>query len=1168
MLFKAAAIRTKINLKILAGLIFCACLNFTYSQIFAQRIPVVVHIISNNPNAVTDAQIINAIQDLNDAFAHTGAYGAGPGANTGISFCLARKDPNGGNTNGITRTQSVLADFDGDIENTRLKDLVSWDSRQYCNIWYVENIREEIFPMYSCGAWTRMREGGYATFSAGGDYLDGIVTTGFGSLLAHEMGHYLGLLHTFTIGGCGNNNCAIDGDGVCDTPPSSVFGGSCTNPQNSCSTDTLSGFTVDVPDNNANFMSYSTCTNMFTEGQSAKMRNALATTRSSLLIDNKCDPPCAENIQAGFTRDNWFPSTGSTINFTSTSTGGSNYQWSVNGVVTGSNSPTFSFVFPANGKYSVTLKVYNGNPACFSTYTDDVIVTCGVMARFYPDKRIIASKAGIMLDTILFTNRSENATSYEWLMSNNKGMAEQVVDRGFNMQYAFADPGLYEVRLIAINGACRDTTETFSFTVEDPTVDGVLYFSNVQCFQQTSVRVTFSVCNNGYATIPAGTRISFYDTDPRLPGARKLDSTFIMTDPVLGECCGNNYTLDLRVQQLGLNSIYAVFNDTGNVLPVQLPNTSLPELSYTNNFTLVNGFKFTVGITPPNPTMEPGDTLQLNGIAGPGAIASYTWSPASGLSCTNCPAPLFISAKEDETKKLIAVSTFGCIDSGFATIKVPPADDFTITIQDITCYREDSLRASFTICNQFKRGVIPAGLKVSFYDSDPALGNAKLLSPVFQIAAGSNTACASFSHVFRGQGTATIFAVVNDRGVIPFQMPNDTLFLERDYTNNKTSFAYQADSMLLNPDDTLVLKNETVTVSILSTIYDPASVTWLQGSGYTLSCTNCISTQATVTGNSTLRVQMNNAFGCRITGLAKFSILPPDMEIRILETKCYTNEQTRVSFEICMNNSYDSVFKGIPVSFYDGDPRNSRPNLLGNNFRTPSARPGGCDTFSAVIRTPDNGNVYAIVNDKGGTIFPDTVFAETSFSNNMDSATVQKFTASLVPADTIIYRTGNVQLVADVRGGLLSSFNWQPAQYLSCLNCLTPLASPPYTQEFIFTAKNEYGCTAEASSLVRTYTDGQVHIPNAFTPNGDAKNDVFYVMGSRDISIIKDFSIYDRYGQRIYQVTNIPPNNPIYGWKGITAGKESEPGTYVYKVIIEFTDKRQELFKGSITLIR
>ena len=79
-------------------------LLLSFSMKAQVTIPVVVHIVSGNPDAVSDALIKAAIDDLNHAFAHTGPYASGPGANTGIRFCLATTDPDGGITSGITRT--------------------------------------------------------------------------------------------------------------------------------------------------------------------------------------------------------------------------------------------------------------------------------------------------------------------------------------------------------------------------------------------------------------------------------------------------------------------------------------------------------------------------------------------------------------------------------------------------------------------------------------------------------------------------------------------------------------------------------------------------------------------------------------------------------------------------------------------------------------------------------------------------------------------------------------------------------------------------------------------------------------------------------------------------------------------------------------------------------
>jgi len=183
-------------------------------------LPVVVHIINPNPASITDAQIINGINLLNDAFSKSGIYSASPGADTKIRFCLAKKDPDGGNSTGITRTTSFLsAHLNKDNEDARLKNLIQWDPSHYINIWLVIGIEGEAYADFICGSWYRLGVGGYATLPPGSGALDGIVVTGFGALLAHEMGHYLGLYHTFE-GGCVNNNCLTDGDKVCDTQQS------------------------------------------------------------------------------------------------------------------------------------------------------------------------------------------------------------------------------------------------------------------------------------------------------------------------------------------------------------------------------------------------------------------------------------------------------------------------------------------------------------------------------------------------------------------------------------------------------------------------------------------------------------------------------------------------------------------------------------------------------------------------------------------------------------------------------------------------------------------------------------------------------------------------------------------------------------------------------------
>ncbi|MDQ6609032.1 MAG: M43 family zinc metalloprotease, partial [Bacteroidota bacterium] len=540
-------------------------------------LPVAFHIVDDNTFAFSDAQVAAAIQDLNDAFSKSGIYSASIGADTRIQFCLAKKDPDGGITSGITRTESFISnDLNPVIEDAKLKNLVQWDPSQYINIWYIKSMHLEIIARFQCGVWTRLYAGGYATLPPGGGPTDGIVVTGLGVMLAHEMGHYLGLYHTFEGLNCRNFDCSVDGDRVCDTPPdASITSSPCASPENSCSTDTLSGFAVDMPDMISNFMDYSSaaCQNAFTQGQADRMKAAINTQRPGLLVD-KCSPPCPDAVLASFTRDNSYPLEGATINFTNTSTGATNYEWIVDGTVTAAT-PNFSTSFPVKGKYKVILKASNGG-SCYSTFTHYVFVTCGVTARFYTDKQQIAAKAPRYLDSIKFTNTSEGAASYQWLMANDKGMTEQVVSTSANFTYVFTTPANYTVRLIASNGSCLDTTSYFPIPVSDPTADGAVYINGVECYQQTKVRVSYYVCNSGYDGIPKNIPVSFYNSDPRIAGAQKITTVFF-PDSVRGQCCGILRTVIIDVGYKGLNQLYAVFNDSGNIVPVVFPNTSFIE---------------------------------------------------------------------------------------------------------------------------------------------------------------------------------------------------------------------------------------------------------------------------------------------------------------------------------------------------------------------------------------------------------------------------------------------------------------------------------------------------------------------------------------------------------------------------------------------------------------
>ncbi len=357
-------------------------------------IPVIVHIVHNGQavgvgDNISQAQVIDQINILNADFAGTGfnngnapAAFAGVKADCQITFCLAVKDPTGGilpepgidridrNVKGWTNGPYATAYI-----NATIKPNTIWDPTRYCNMW-VMNLGGGLL--------------GYATFPAGTSLTgvagggnatnDGVVmlNTAFGSIgtatpapynkgrtTTHELGHWLGLIHTW-----GDDGGACTGNDFCnDTPNSanSVFGCPALPFLDACAT-TAPGAMI------MNFMDYTddACMYLFTNDQKTRMHTAMTqgTYRSLLGTHGLCTTgppppppapgPAIANFSVGST-----PCVGQSFTPINNSTGDMplTYNWSCS-PPTASYSPnntvaTPAITFTAPGNYVLTLVATN-----------------------------------------------------------------------------------------------------------------------------------------------------------------------------------------------------------------------------------------------------------------------------------------------------------------------------------------------------------------------------------------------------------------------------------------------------------------------------------------------------------------------------------------------------------------------------------------------------------------------------------------------------------------------------------------------------------------------------------------------------------------------------------------------------------------------------------------
>lgn len=160
-------------------------------------------------------------------------------------------------------------------------------------------------------------------------------------------------------------------------------------------------------------------------------------------------------------------------------------------------------------------------------------------------------------------------------------------------------------------------------------------------------------------------------------------------------------------------------------------------------------------------------------------------------------------------------------------------------------------------------------------------------------------------------------------------------------------------------------------------------------------------------------------------------------------------------------------------------------------------------------------------------------------------------------ADTIIVRGTAVNLYAS--GG--DFYQWQPDSALTCALCPQTQGFPTQTTNYIVRVENLDGCLALDTVLVdvREEVANVLFIPNVLTPNGDGKNDTWFI---KNIELFPQnkVKILNRLGDVVYQ-SEYYNNN----WEGQYAGGKLPAGTYYY--ILDLGGN-WGIFKGPVTILR
>jgi hypothetical protein len=277
-------------------------------------IPVVVHIIHNGETIgsgsnIADSRITEQIERLNKDFRRLNADTSNTppefrnvAADTEIEFVLAKQDPYGLPTNGINRVPGIRPVYDL-VDNTELKALSYWPAEDYMNLWVVELeslLGYAQFPVSTLGGLEVASENrltdGVVIDSDFFGVNPGLTPESIGRTCTHEVGHFLGLRHTWGDGGC-----SVD-DFCDDTPRSNNSNFGCPDAESCGSKDMVQNY-MDLSDD--------LCMNLFTVCQKNRMRVVLNNSprRLSLTNSHGAIPPIMVDNDAGI-REITFPQSG------------------------------------------------------------------------------------------------------------------------------------------------------------------------------------------------------------------------------------------------------------------------------------------------------------------------------------------------------------------------------------------------------------------------------------------------------------------------------------------------------------------------------------------------------------------------------------------------------------------------------------------------------------------------------------------------------------------------------------------------------------------------------------------------------------------------------------------------------------------------------------------
>ena len=341
-------------------------------------------------------------------------------------------------------------------------------------------------------------------------------------------------------------------------------------------------------------------------------------------------------------------------------------------------------------------------------------------------------------------------------------------------------------------------------------------------------------------------------------------------------------------------------------------------------------------------------------------------------------------------------------------------------------------------------------------------------------------------------------------------------------TASKQIEAYPIPLVNAGPPDTILCKGTPVVLKATGAL----NYSWYPSTG--LNCINCASPATTTYQDITYIVTGTTLLGCS----AKDSI---GIIVKNKFTISYSTPDS-----LCKGQTKKLTATGAKEYLWT-----PVKGLNNANIGNPEAQ-------------PDTTTTYMVIGSDGVGCFKDTGFVP-----------LKVYPIPTVEAgNDVKLNVGLSTKLTAIISDDVTYVDWQPTGNLFRNNNTDITVKPTQNTEYTVEVKNRGGCAARDRVTVFVICDGtNFFIPNTFSPNGDGVNEVFYPRGN-GLFKVKNFKIFNRWGELMFEKNSFDANNPTFGWDGNFKGIQLNPDVFIYIIDIICNNKSVLTYKGNVALVR